>query len=153
MHADFELNSDGQITPTHNKGGKREGAGRKPGYSPEKIAELESLTDQELDDRPQDTNTTALKKARAVARKEQALADQAELKYRIDSKEYLARAAFREVCATLLAELAQGLRSIPDSLERKHALDPKVVQEIERVIDEGLSTVAAGLELFVGQDE
>ncbi len=152
MHHDFELNRDGRVTPSSTRGGSREGSGRAKGYSPEKIAELESLTDAELDDRPQDTNTTALKKARAVARKEQALADQAELKFRIDSKEYLPRSAFREASATLLAELAQ-LRSLPDTLERRYALPPNVVQEVERTIDEALATVAAGLELFVGEDE
>jgi phage terminase Nu1 subunit (DNA packaging protein) len=152
MHADFELNPDGHITPTHPKGGRREGAGRKPGYSPEKVAELDSLTDEELNERPDDTNTTAIKKARAVARKEHALADQAELKYRIDSKEYLSRSAFREACATLLAELAQ-LRSIPDVLERRYALPPEAVEEVGRTVDEALATVAAGLELFVGTDE
>lgn len=153
MHADFELNPDGHITPTNNRGGKREGSGRRPGYSPEKVAELEALSDADLAARPQDTNTTALTKARAVARKEKALADQAELKFKIDSKEYLARAAFREASATLLAELSQALRSLPDALERRHALPPAAVQDVERTIDEVLSNVASGLELFTGAEE
>lgn len=116
--------------PSH--GGARANAGRKPkGY----------VKPQEVDD---------FEKARA--RNESAKAGLNELKLKIDSKEYLARSAFREASATLLAELAQGLRSIPDTLERKHALEPRVVQEIEAVIADGLSTVAAGLELFVGDD-
>ncbi len=151
MHHDFELNPDGRVSPSSTKGGRREGSGRKPGYSPEHAAQLDALTDEELEKLGSSTATT-LKKARAVARKEEALANQAELKFQIDSKEYLPRSAFREASATLLAELAQ-LRSLPDTLERRYALPPNVVQEVEKTIDEALSTVAAGLELFVGEDE
>ena len=150
MHADFDLAPDGSLTPS--RGGRREGAGRKPGYSPKNAEALDQLSDADLSDLPDDSTTTAIKKARAIARKEEALANQAELKYKIDSKEYLSRSAFREASATLLAELAQ-LRSIPDVLERRFALAPEVVQDMEQTIDEALATVAAGLALFTEVSE
>lgn len=151
-HADYDLGLDDQITKSNNRGGARAGSGRKPGYSPNRLAEMEQLTDDELITQTQDSTVTALIKARAVARKEAALADQAELKFKIDSKEYLSRAAFREASATLLAELSQTLRSLPDALERRHSLTPDVVQQVEQTVDEALSNVASGLELFVGSD-
>lgn len=150
MHVDFDLTPDGSLTPA--RGGRREGSGRKRGYSPKRMAELDQLSDEDLAAQDDDSTTTAIKKARAVARKEEALADQAELKYKIDSKEYLSRSAFREASATLLAELAQ-LRSIPDSLERRFALPSEVVQDIEQTIDDALATVASGLEIFTGAEE
>lgn len=153
MHADFDLAPDGTLTPTTTRGGKREGQGRKKGYSPVEAARLAALPDDELAAMGDDATTTTIKKARAVARKESALADLAELKFKIDSKEYLSRSAFREASATLLAELSQALRSLPDALERRHALAPSVVLEVERTIDEVLATCAAGLELFVGAEE
>lgn len=150
MHADFDLAPDGSLTPS--RGGRREGAGRKPGYSPKNAEALDQLSDADLSDLPDDSTTTAIKKARAIARKEEALANQAELKYKIDSKEYLSRSAFREASATLLAELAQALRSLPDTLERKHHLPADVLLVVEAAIDDALQTVADGMEMFTGAD-
>lgn len=90
---------------------------------------------------------------KARARNEAAKAGLNELKLKIDSKEYLSRTAFREASATLLAELAQALRSLPDTLERRHALPANIVLEIEKTIDEALATVASGLELFVDEEK
>lgn len=116
-----------------NHGGARPGAGRKPKGFPKS---------QEVAD---------FDKSRA--RNEAAKASLNELKLKIDSKEYLSRAAFREASATLLAELSQALRSLPDALERRHSLPPTAVQDVERTIDEVLSNVANGLELFTGAEE
>jgi hypothetical protein len=153
MHADLELDPDGTVRPTSARGGKREGAGRPKGYSPKAREQLESgEVDPESSDIPEATRI-AFRKAKAVADKEEALANQAWLKFQIDSKEYLPRTAFREAAATLLAELAQGLRSLPDELERKCSLTPDVLVLIEHAIDDRLSAVAAGLEMFTGVEE
>lgn len=113
-------------------GGARLGAGRKP------------LGHRKTED--------AIDFERARARNEAAKAGLNELQLKINSGEYLARDAFREASATLLAELAQGLRSLSDRIERRHALPPAVILEIEQTIDDALATVASGLELFVGHD-
>lgn len=147
MSIDFELDASGNAIPTSGWGGSRKGAGRKKGYSPKKARELEVAEVGSTDD-PEEVTSTALKKAKAVARKEEALAGLNELELKIKSGEYLDRAAFREASSTLLAELAQTLRSLPDTLERKHALPPKVVLDVERTIDDALSSVAAGLAAF-----
>lgn len=136
-----------------SRGGKREGAGRLPGLSNKERAAVES---GELDlDSPLVTEATRLsiRRGRAVADKAEADAKNADLKFKVDSKEYLPRTAFREAAATLLAELAQGLRSLPDELERKHSLAPEIVQAVEETINDHLSEIANGLEMFTGVEE
>ena len=132
--------------PSH--GGRRAGAGGPKGYSKKRAAEMEGESSVDGDD----VTATAVKKARAVARKEEALAGLNELELKIKSGEYLSRTAYREASATLLAELAQGLRSLPDTLERKFGLSPEALLHVERTIDEAMQGVADGLELFAGSD-
>jgi hypothetical protein len=129
-HADFDLNHDGSFRPSRpGPGGARAGAGRKPnGY--EKPPE-------------------ALDFDKAKARNEAAKAGLNEIELKIKSGQYLERAAFREATATLLAELAQGLRGLPDRLERKFDLRPEQIQLVADEIDNALAGVADGLELFV----
>lgn len=81
-------------------------------------------------------------------RKERALADQHELAYKIKSGQYVSRAAVREATATVLSQLAQALRSIPDNLERKFDLDPAIAVQIEASIDASLAELAGDLEMF-----
>lgn len=136
MHADFDLAPDGTTSPARPRvgghGGKREGAGRKPAdYEP---------PEEKLD------------YDKAKARNEAAKAGLNELELKIKSGEYLSRAAYREASATLLAELAQGLRSLPDTLERKFGLSPEALLHVERTIDEAMQGVADGLELFAGSE-
>lgn len=136
MHADFDLAPDGTTSPVRPRvgghGGRREGAGRKPAdYEP-----------------PEDAKNYNAAKARNEAAK----AGLNELELKIKSGEYLSRAAYREASATLLAELAQGLRSLPDTLERKFGLSPEALLHVERTIDEAMQTVADGLELFAGSE-
>ena len=130
-HFDFDLEPDGYTTPSH--GGARRGSGAKPaGYvKPEEAVNFD----------------------KARARNEDAKAGLNEIELKKAQGEYLSRTAFREACATLLAEVAQALRSIPDQLERKHALPPAAVQSVEKTIDEALATLAGGLELFTGAEE
>lgn len=146
-HADFELSVDGDLEPT--RGGRREGAGRPKGYSPNRAAEIE---DEDLfgETNPEEIDRTklAVRKARAVTEKEEWTAKKLALSYKVESGEYLNRSAFREASATLLAELAQGLRGLPDKLERKFNLQPDMVQLVADDIDAALAGVAEGLELF-----
>lgn len=129
MHADFDLGDDGSVFPT--RGGSRPGAGRKPlGHEKSQVA-------KDFDE--------------AKMRKERALADQHELAFKIKSGQYVARGAVREASATLLANLAQSLRSLPDNLERKFNLSPDVAQEIEKVIDASLADVSEGLAMFTDE--
>lgn len=87
----------------------------------------------------------------AKARKETALAGLNELQLKVKSGEYLPRAAYQEATATLLAMLSQGLRSLPDTIERKLSVSPDVLQMIEAAIDDGLNEVADTLALFAGK--
>jgi len=130
MKADFELEPDGSVFPT-GKGGFRAGAGRKP-------ADFE---------KPQ----VAKDFDQAKARKEKSLADMHELNFKIKSGEYVERAAVREASATLLANLAQSLRGIPDNLERKFNLAPDVAEAIERVINATLADISDGMAMFTGE--
>lgn len=134
MHADFELSPDGSTQPAGTRrgqhGGYRPGAGRKPG-------------DYEKPEEGKDFD-------RAKARNEAAKAGLNELELKIKSGEYLSRSAFREAAATLVAELAQGLRSIPDTLERKHGLPAASVLLVETTIDDAMKTIAYGFEMFTG---
>lgn len=137
MDADFDLGLDGSVTAAPRRsgghGGARAGAGRKPlGYQkPDEVVDYD----------------------KAKARNEAAKAALNELKLQVESGEYLSRSAFREASATLLAELAQGLRSIPDTLERKYGLAPEQVQYVQETIDAAMNSVAEGLELFTGSEE
>jgi hypothetical protein len=153
MHTNLELDPDGTVRTASHHGGKRPGSGRPKGYSPRVQKAMESNdTGIASEDVPEATSI-AFRKARAIADKEEALANQAWLKYQQDSKEYLPRAAFREASATLVAELSQGLRSLTDELERKVTLPPEALMLIEQTIDDRLNAVAAGLEMFTGVDE
>ena len=156
MDADFDLFGDGtvELLPPSGRGGRRPGAGRKKGYSPKKAQEAadRQAAADDPDGDPNDVSSVAARKAVAVARKETALADQAELKYKIDSGQYVPRAEVQDACATLLAAVGQSLRSLPDLLERKCALPPDAVARVESVVDECLSELAEGLAMFAVEE-
>lgn len=126
MHADYELEMDDTLRP--GRGGARPGAGRKPnGYQkPEETLEYE----------------------RERTRNERAKADLNELEFKIKSKEYIPRAAVQQAAATMLASLAQSLRSLPDSLERKFNLPPDVTEKIGEEIDRQLDSISSELEML-----
>jgi hypothetical protein len=153
MSDEFDLLLDGTVVST-GRGGKRAGAGRKPGYSPKQRDKIETPDDAPAADQDVSVATKlAYRKAVALTEKEEALARQNWLKYEVDSKNYLPRSAYREASATLLAEVSQALRSIPDLLERKVALSPDALDMVQKVIDDQLNTLADGLEMFAGSDE
>lgn len=60
--------------------------------------------------------------------------------------ELVERADVRQASATAFATIAQSLRGIPDSLERRLGLAPEVAEEIGTLIDESLSALADELE-------
>ena len=136
MHADFDLSPDGSVAPARSRSGGHGGARANSGPKP--AGYVKPPEGQDYD--------------KAKARNEAAKAGLNELELKIKSGEYLSRTAYREASATLLAELAQGLRSLPDTLERKFGLSPEALLHVERTIDEAMQGVADGLELFAGSD-
>ncbi len=146
MQADFELDPSGNVRPQGFGQGK--GGGRRPGFQP-KIAKQLHNDDLFGDgETASEATTLSVRKARAQTADLEWKALQSELNYKKDSGEYLSRTAYREASATLLAEVAQALRSLPDILERKCALSPDALVKAELVIDDALSTLSAGLEMF-----
>ena len=145
----LELGADGYVsdpsTPPKRGPGRPRGSFNKP-KAPADTVSAEDELDIEL-------GKLAKRKAVALTEKEEALARQNWLKYEIDSGNYLPRSAYREASATLLAEVAQALRSIPDMLERKFSLPPEALVMVQTVIDDQLNTLADGLEMFAGSDE
>lgn len=134
MHADFDLAPDGSVAPVRSRSGTHGGARANSGPKP--AGYVKPPEGQDYD--------------KAKARNEAAKAGLNELELKIKSGEYLSRTAYREASATLLAELAQGLRSLPDTLERKFGLSPEALLHVEKTIDEAMQGVADGLELFAG---
>lgn len=131
MHAEFELGEDGAVRPS-GRGGARPGAGRKPaGYEPpqEKV---------DFD--------------REKARHEKSKADMAELDFKIKSGQYVEREAVKQAAATMLANIAQTLRSIPDTLERRVNLPPEAAEKVGEAIDDVLDTLAEDLRMIGGDD-
>lgn len=149
MDADFELDESGNARPIREK---PRGRGRPVGYS-QKRARLAEQGMDDPDADPDDVTGTAIKKARAQARKEEAQAGREEIKLKVEAGEYLPRAAFREACATLLASVAQAMRSIPDNLERKCNLEPEAMALVEATIDSAMGDLALGLEMFTEGEE
>lgn len=149
MQADFELDEGGNAQPIHEK---PRGRGRPVGYSQTR-ARLAAQGIDDPDADPEDVTGTAVKKARAQARKEEAQAGREEIKLKVESGEYLPRTAFRDACATLLASVAQAMRSIPDNLERKCNLDPDAMALVEQTIDAAMGDLALGLEMFTESQE
>ena len=136
MHADFDLSPDGSVAPARSRSGGHGGARANSGPKP--AGYVKPPEGQDYD--------------KAKARNEAAKAGLNELELKIKSNEYLSRTAYREASATLLAELAQGLRSLPDTLERKFGLSPEALLHVEKTIDEAMQGVADGLELFAGSE-
>lgn len=110
------------------RGGARPGAGRKNSV-------VEAAT-----------NDAHIIYAKARAKKEAHLAQMAELEYKIKSGEYLPRDEIRQGSATAFATVAQSLRSIPDTLERKYGIPPEVAEKVGLLIDDAMADLAEQLE-------
>lgn len=90
---------------------------------------------------------------KARARHEAAKAANAELDLKIKTGEYVERVAVRQACATALASLAQTLRSLPDTLERKAGATPEQAKLAGEIVDNVLSDLADEFEMMSGPDE
>lgn len=114
------------------RGGKREGAGRKPkGYvKPPEVVDFE----------------------RARARNEAAKADMNELDFLTKSGQWVNREQVRQAAATIMLSLAQTLRSIPDALEQT-GIDPDICMRVETVINETLESASLDMEMLAGPVE
>jgi phage terminase Nu1 subunit (DNA packaging protein) len=77
--------------------------------------------------------------------------EEREFKLAIMRGEYLPREAQRQAAATLVAVLTQGLRSIPDNIERKYAVTPEILDAITEQIDAGLLECANALRALSGE--
>lgn len=125
---------DADWTPVGpSRGGARPGAGRKPaGY-------------QKPDE--------AVSFDKAKARKETALADLHELDFKVKSGQYVSRIEVKQASATAMAHLAQTIRSIPDTLERK-GVPAATCAVIDSVITDTLAEAGVALaKLHAGSDD
>jgi phage terminase Nu1 subunit (DNA packaging protein) len=111
-------------------GGARPGAGAKPKQY-EKSEDLKDLD-------------------KAKARHESVKADLAELELRQRRGELVERDGVRKASAMALQTLAQGLRSIPDALERELNLSPEIADRIGVMIDSALNDCAESFEMMTG---
>jgi phage terminase Nu1 subunit (DNA packaging protein) len=129
MQADFDLDDAGNVRPSM-RGGARPGAGRKPaGY-----------------EQPQER----IDYERERARNEKAKADLNELEFKVKSNEYVPREAVQQAAATMLALVAQTLRSIPDTLERRINTSPEITEVIGIEIDNILEGLGDELRMLAG---
>jgi hypothetical protein len=94
-------------------GGKRAGAGRKPGAS---LSETRDLNE-------------------ARARHEHWKAELAEQTFLKNAGELLPRAEVEQGNAMLFAKIAQTIRGWPDNLERVAGLTPEQAEALERMVD------------------
>lgn len=58
-----------------------------------------------------------------------------------------------EVMATAFAAIAQGLRAIPDNVERRLGVEPSVAGEIEKIIDAEMDALADRLSVLEAADQ
>jgi phage terminase Nu1 subunit (DNA packaging protein) len=120
--------------PLHTgHGGARPGAGRPAG-----TGYVKSEDQKDLD--------------KAKARHESVKADLATLELKKRQGELVLRDAVKAAAATALATLAQGLRSVPDSLERKLNASPELTEAVGREIDAALNDLADAFEMLTGPD-
>lgn len=113
------------------RGGKREGAGRKPAdyVPPQERLDFEA----------------------ARARHETAKADLAELEYAIKSGQYVSRDAIRQAGATMLAALVQSMRGLSDVLERR-GVEASVCAMVDEAVNEVLADTGRAIKNISGDD-
>ena len=128
---DLESFFEDTPVPPPGRGGKREGAGRKPG--------TKTARDKQTGE------TQAAKYAEGRARKELAQAQKAEVDAALALGSVVDRLAVREACAKAFAACSQSLDSIPDDLERTLGVDPDVTMRVREQIDAAKAALAADL--------
>ncbi len=125
------------IVPIANgHGGKRDGSGRPKGATniPERS----------------DSTGTYLK---AKAKREVYRAQMEELNYKAAIREMIPIAEVEQVIATAFSAIAQGIRSIPDHLERRTGCAPEIAEEVERLLDEEMTILADRLAVLAPPDQ
>lgn len=80
------------------------------------------------------------------ARKEHWLGMMAELEYKRKSGELVPRDAVRQATATAFSACAQSMRSIQDTLERKHGVSPEIAERVGTAIDDCLAILSEELQ-------
>ena len=60
----------------------------------------------------------------------------------IRDRELIQSAEVEQVIATAFSAIAQGIRSIPDHLERRTGCAPEIAEEVERLLDEEMTILA-----------
>ena len=103
-------------------GGARRGSGLKPGGY--------KRSDDEID------------MDKAKARNESVKADLNELKFKVESGQYVMRSAMQQASATIIASFTQTMRCVADNLERTKGVSPDVAEAIGIAIDAGLDDLA-----------
>lgn len=151
--------------PKDGRGGRRPGAGRPKGARNIDVLEAENLAARAARDQHGEIDLfgdgagvppalepsggpaepLSVRMARAKVAKEEQAARLTQLKADELEGQLVSRDAVGRGIATALATLAQGIRGIPDLLERKHALDPHLVQVIADELDDMLGTLATAL--------
>lgn len=125
------LESNGQVKK--QRGGRRPGAGRKPKQgsaqvSPPAAAPVAHSTVIE-------PSSISIEYTDARAAHEYWKAQLAEQEFKKRAGDLLDRDQVEQAAATVLANVAQTLRSIPDNLERVAGLTPEQAEATERIID------------------
>jgi phage terminase Nu1 subunit (DNA packaging protein) len=59
-----------------------------------------------------------------------------------ESRKLIHIAEVEQVIATAFSAIAQGIRSIPDHLERRTGCAPEIAEEVERLLDEEMTILA-----------
>lgn len=99
-------------------------------------------------------NESRAKREAADAIKAEVMAKKSILEYEVQQGNYLPRDAIISATARAYAALTQGIRSIPDMLERRLGLDPSICVKIGELQDEALASMHADLEkMLTGDDE
>ena len=94
--------------------------------------------------------STAIDFNKSRAAVEAVKAKQAELLYRVTLGKYVDREAIQRASALVMAQFAQGMRSMQDDMERKLALTPELAEAIGKYVDDQLDQLASEFELMLG---
>lgn len=135
-----EPDDDDEQPISTNRGGARANAGKK---AVRQLREEEKLAQK---NGTVSRNISLARKEEALALKEATNAKRLALDYEIQRKMYLPREAISAAVATAYSTLVQGIRSIPDHLERQFGVEPKIAMEIEKTLDEALNRIADDFE-------
>ena len=116
---------------TTKHGGRRDGAGRKPGP----------------------TSSSNERYTLARARKEEALAELRTMEAAVRARQLIPAAEVEQALSVMHARVAQSLLSLPDQLERTVGLPPDAAELVERTIHANMEALADDLASLTGPEE